>query len=42
MPAMRFAKTLPVTITDSQSRTANTTIQLTVNDVIFADGFEGP
>ena len=34
-------KTLPVTITDAQSRTANTTIQLTVNDVIFADGFEG-
>ncbi|HEX3896658.1 MAG TPA: Ig-like domain repeat protein [Rudaea sp.] len=34
-------KTLPVTITDDQSRTASATIQLTVNDVIFADGFEG-
>jgi trimeric autotransporter adhesin len=34
-------KTLPVTITDAQSRTANATILLTVNDVIFADGFEG-
>jgi hypothetical protein len=34
-------KTLPVTITDDQSRMASATIQLTVNDVIFADGFEG-
>ncbi len=33
-------KSLPVTITDGQSRTASTTIQLDIDDVIFADGFE--
>ena len=31
---------LPATITDSQSRTSSATIQLTVSDVIFRDGFE--
>ena len=37
-------ETLPrgaaATITDLQSRTSGTTIQLTVSDVIFRDGFE--
>jgi len=33
-------KTLPATITDAQSRTGGATIQLTVVDEIFQDGFE--
>lgn len=32
--------TFPVTISDAQSRTGNTTIQLSLSDVIFANGFE--
>jgi len=31
---------LPATIADAQSRTASATINLTINDIIFQDGFE--
>ena len=32
---------LPATVTDQQGRSANTTIKLTLSDVIFEDGFDG-